>query len=304
MPGRHRDLWIAAGLGAFALALRLAFALVVDRGPDVFNDELFYHHAAGTLANGDGLRSATSGPTAQWPPVFPFLLSIVYRITGQHHAAGEVFNAVLGALTVSLLYLLARRLFGRREAIVAAGGLAIFPGQILWNEVLLAETVYALGLVGFLFLLARAARAAVVRRGARRVDRAGRADPGRGAAPDPGGARGVVARAAQAHAGRRARPCWPGWPVLTIAPWTVRNAVVMDAFIPISSNASITLYSGHNERADGAQNYARPARRTAAARSAPSARSRRPSCCAGRPSSTWSRTPSASSPSSRASWSS
>ena len=257
MRASRRDLWIAAGLGAFALALRLAFALAVDRGPDAFNDELFYHHAAGTLADGEGLRSAASGPTAQWPPVFPFLLSIVYRVTGPDHAAGEVFNAVLGALTVSLLYLLARRLFGRREAIVAAGGLAIFPGQILWNEVLLAETVYALGLVGFLFLLhvlpVRLWSAGVlgVSIGLAALTR------GEGLLLIPVvliawwpelPKRALVARAA----------VLAGVAVLTIAPWTIRNAVVMDAFIPISSNASITLYSGHNERANGAQNYAPP----------------------------------------------
>lgn len=255
MRVERRDLQIAIGLALFALVLRVAFDVVVDRGPDAFNDETFYHHAAETLANGQGLRSAASGPTAQWPPVFPFLLSIVYRITGPDHGAGEVFGAVVGALTVALLYVLARRLFGRREAIVAAGLLAVFPGQILWNEVLLAESVYALGLVGFLLLLQAlpvrwwSAVVLGVAVGLAALTR------GEGLLLV-----GVVLAAWWPELPKRALlgrvVVLAGVAVLTIAPWTIRNAVVMDAFIPISSNASITLYSGHNPRADGAQNYA------------------------------------------------
>ena len=39
--------------------------------------------------------------------------------------------------------------------------------------------------------------------------------------------------------------------VLTVLPWTIRNAIVMDAFIPVANNASWTLWSGHNPKADG-----------------------------------------------------
>jgi hypothetical protein len=38
-------------------------------------------------------------------------------------------------------------------------------------------------------------------------------------------------------------------------PWTIRNAVVMDAFVPVATNASETLWSGHNPDATGAQVY-------------------------------------------------
>ncbi len=43
---------------------------------------------------------------------------------------------------------------------------------------------------------------------------------------------------------------------LVIAPWTIRNAIVMDAFIPLSTNSSTTLWSGHNPQATGGQSYA------------------------------------------------
>jgi hypothetical protein len=42
---------------------------------------------------------------------------------------------------------------------------------------------------------------------------------------------------------------------VVMLPWTVRNAVVMDAFVPVATNASQTLWSGHNDHATGAQVY-------------------------------------------------
>ena len=42
---------------------------------------------------------------------------------------------------------------------------------------------------------------------------------------------------------------------VVMVPWTVRNAVVMDAFVPVATNASETLWSGHNDHATGAQVY-------------------------------------------------
>ena len=47
--------------------------------------------------------------------------------------------------------------------------------------------------------------------------------------------------------------------VLTIAPWTIRNAHVAHGFVPVGSNASFTLWSGHNDRADGGPVYQPPA---------------------------------------------
>jgi hypothetical protein len=40
---------------------------------------------------------------------------------------------------------------------------------------------------------------------------------------------------------------------LTILPWTIRNAVAMDAFIPVSNNANWTLASGHSDLANGSE---------------------------------------------------
>ena len=58
--------------------------------------------------------------------------------------------------------------------------------------------------------------------------------------------------------GDRSRKSWQSPPRTTavvMVPWTIRNEVVMDAFVPVATNASETLWSGHNAGATGAQVY-------------------------------------------------
>jgi 4-amino-4-deoxy-L-arabinose transferase-like glycosyltransferase len=45
--------------------------------------------------------------------------------------------------------------------------------------------------------------------------------------------------------------------VLVIAPWTIRNAIVVDAFVPVSTNSAQTFWAGHNPTANGGATYAR-----------------------------------------------
>ncbi|MFL5866232.1 MAG: glycosyltransferase family 39 protein [Thermoleophilaceae bacterium] len=266
----------AAWLFALALGLRVAFVLLVERHPalpsesfisqsvarqlasaGLFSDAFFYHHTATLLARGYGFASNPGVPTAQWPPLFPFLLSLVYRVTGPHPVAGELMNAFFGALTVPLLYLLGLRAFGRLEATIAALLLAIFPGQLLWPDVLLSETLYAFLLVGFFALvtiLPRRTWSVLVLGLAIGLVTLAR---GEGILLIPA----VIAiwwRELPRVRLLAASAALAAVAALTVAPWTIRNAIAMDAFVPISTNASITLWSGHNPSAKGAQTYAPP----------------------------------------------
>jgi 4-amino-4-deoxy-L-arabinose transferase-like glycosyltransferase len=249
------DVRWAVGLGALALVLRLAFVLAVDRESFVFNDTLFYHNAARSLAEGQGYTAVGGGPTAQWPPGFSFVLSLVYRVTGPNQHWGEVLNAFIGALTVPALYALALRTFGRREARWAAAGLALLPGHVLWADVLVAETLYSFLLVAFFLLAALLPRAwwAVAALGVA----VGLAMLTRGEAllliP------AVIAIWWPQLERRRLLAFSAGLVavvLLTLAPWTIRNAIEMDSFVPLSTNSSTTLWSGHNPDATGAQIYA------------------------------------------------
>src|SRR3954468_5385679 len=134
--------WLPAAIVATALLIRIA-AIADDGGLTPANDGFEYDTYARSIAAGDGLpRSGYllyGGPTAIHGPGYPYFLGAVYALTGDSVTAGRLANAVLGALIVALLYLLVRRIWGHRVALVAAASAAVFPPFVvmageLWTE--------------------------------------------------------------------------------------------------------------------------------------------------------------------------
>lgn len=127
-----------------ALAAR-AFALLANPPafPPRWGGEM--PAVAWSLAQGHGFGSvfgAASGPTALVPPVYPFLLSGIFRLVGYTTLAGVIAtaaNALLSALTVLPLRAFALRAFGPLPAAVAAITWALYPlagftdAQFVWN---------------------------------------------------------------------------------------------------------------------------------------------------------------------------
>ena len=136
--------------------VRAAWVLAVDRDGFPFNDSLFYHTTAISLSNGNGYVPLTGGPTARWPPGFSTVLGALYWLFGTHPLAGELFNALVGAVTVVLLMLVVERTLDRGTAIVAGAMLAVLPGQIMWTDVLVSETLYTALFVAALLLIVSA----------------------------------------------------------------------------------------------------------------------------------------------------
>jgi 4-amino-4-deoxy-L-arabinose transferase-like glycosyltransferase len=261
VPGRARLQTAGArdliAIGVLAFALRAAWALIfgrVDAGP---HDALFYQGAASNLAEGQGFTQLLGGPTAHWPPGFPVLVSLLYQVFGTHVKLGLALNVGLGALTAGLLYLLAREAMGRAAGLVAGVSFAILPAPIFFTGLFLAETTFIFMLVGFLALAVFL--------------------PDRRWTPVVLGAAAGLAALTKGEGvllpviplamwwGQVARRDWLARAALllvamalTIAPWTVRNAIELDAFIPVSTNASTTLWSGHNSEANGGPTYAPP----------------------------------------------
>jgi 4-amino-4-deoxy-L-arabinose transferase-like glycosyltransferase len=247
-----RDL---ALIGTLALLLRAAWVLVYGRLTTGPNDTLFYEIASSGLAAGRGFSTLFGEPTAHWPPGFPFLVSLAYRALGTHVELGLVLNVLLGTASALLVYLVADRMLGRTAARTAGVIFAILPGPIFLTGLFLAETTYIFMLVGFLALVVYL--------------------PDRGWKPL---ALGVAAGVAALTKGEGmlllSIPLAAWWGhvpqrtwlrraallilamALTIMPWTVRNAIRMDAFVPVATNASTTLWSGHNKSADGGPTYA------------------------------------------------
>jgi 4-amino-4-deoxy-L-arabinose transferase-like glycosyltransferase len=248
---RRRDLMV---IGGAALVVRLAWVLLYGRTAPGPNDTGFYETAASMLARGHGFANVAGQATAHWPPGFPFVVSLLYRGFGVHPEIALGLNVALGTATAILLYLIAERMFGRAAARIAGGSFVILPGPVFLTALFLSETTFIFTLVAFLALvlfmperrwtpvaLGIALGLAALVRG-----------EGFLALVIPLAAWwGHVPRAVWL---RRAALLIVSM-VLTIAPWTIRNAIALHTFVPVSTNASASLWVGHNPKANGGEVY-------------------------------------------------
>ncbi|MBN1867000.1 glycosyltransferase family 39 protein [Candidatus Sumerlaeota bacterium] len=114
-PARSR----AIGLGVFLLALLVGLAVNVLQGERTpRGDEIVYDALARRLVATGAFGSP--GQQAYRAPLYPLLLSGLYRVFGERVAAGQGAELVLAAIMVWLAYALARRLAGLRAGLLAA----------------------------------------------------------------------------------------------------------------------------------------------------------------------------------------
>lgn len=237
-----------------ALVLRVA-AIAADDGYLPANDAFEYDLYAQSIAAGDGyprtIYLLQGGPTAVRGPGYPFLLGGVYALTGDSLTAGRLMGAALGALAVLLLYLVARRIWGRRIALVAASLAAVFPPFVLLSRDLLSESLFIVLVLGAILCVLDFRRSGGMLRWAVAAGLlCGLAALTRNT--------GVVLAAVIALGVWTGRPRWSARSLaapaavlacaaLVIAPWTVRNATEFGRFIPITTSPGIASGGTYNE---------------------------------------------------------
>jgi 4-amino-4-deoxy-L-arabinose transferase-like glycosyltransferase len=267
-------LW-ATAVFALALALRLAWVLSVDTQPAVSDPQL-YHVLATNLAEGRGyvmlraegdhfLAGEDGQPTAWAPPGYPAALAAVYKLFGADADGAKVFNAVAGALAVAFTYGVGRLAFGHRVGVLGALLFAFFPGHVVWSSSVLSESLFSLLFVAALWaLLALRPPMEHAQRPlwARWPSTFGGAalfgvlvamatlTRGQGAVLLPAGIVFWLWRDGRGAALRQGLVALAVVAAL-MTPWFVRNLLVMDAPIPVSSNVGIVLRSGHHPDSEG-----------------------------------------------------
>ena len=153
--------WLLPVIILAAFALRMVVVLFTYRGLP-FAEEYLSHAQFGwemgwiarALASSHGFSSPYypwSGPTAMQPPLYPFLLSLVFRLFGIYSiASGFVIlsiNSLLSALTCIPIYYSAKYSLGARAAKIAAWIWALYPFAIYFS----AGRVWEYALTGLLF---------------------------------------------------------------------------------------------------------------------------------------------------------
>jgi 4-amino-4-deoxy-L-arabinose transferase-like glycosyltransferase len=259
-PERRFTPLLAATTG-LALVLRLAWVRAATREPQGLFDPARYVGYARVIADGQGMVEPWSGhPTAYYPPGYPWFLGALAwlsdPVTDRVWLVAALVQAVLGAATVVLGALVARRLAGAGAGLLAGLLLAVYPNLVFHSGAILGETLYIFGFLAFTWIIL--ARPWPDGLGPGRVVAAGVV---LGAAilvrPISLAVVPVVVGAwwlADRHGGRtlrRAGVLLAGL-ALVIVPWTVRNALRMDAFVPMSTNTGDNLCIGHGPEANGA----------------------------------------------------
>jgi len=226
---------------------------------------------AASIAAGRGfsspLRFFQTGPTAWLAPVYPYLLAGIFKLFGVYSTASSLvahaLNCAFSAFTAWPIAAIGRIAFGKRIGRVSAWLWAILPTSIFYSVFWIWDTALAGLWMGLLVL------ATLKLRGSSRVS----AWIGYGALWAAGAMINPALLGVLPFLGLWA--VWPQFAVPTraakfiaasallfavgLAPWTIRNYVVFQKFIPLRSNLGLELLTGiRADLPDGVRNPVHP----------------------------------------------
>ena len=265
---------LVALIAVLLLGLGLRLGEAWDGRAPVY-DAKGYAAIAANLDRGDGFTVGTDAtqPSSNYSPGLPLFVAGLYKVSGDvHEQLARVVLAIIGSLSVLFAYLIGRRLTelvdGRSPgqphssevgpaiwpALVGALVVAIYPAFLEYQGMLMSEPLAATQLSGgvlaalwawdggrWRWLLPGALFGALALTRPEYLAIAGLVALVVFAREARGGWRRSLARGAIFLLGL----------VVIVAPWTVRNAVALDRFVPISTGGGQVLYAGTYLPSDG-----------------------------------------------------
>lgn len=241
------------GLVALVAILLLGLGLrgyeAWDGRPPVY-DAQGYADIAIELERGNGfaLGPAATQPATNYSPGLPLFVASIYAVTGGvHERTARLVLALIGTLAVLFAYLIGRRLSGPFAGLIGAAAVAIYPALLEYQGMLMSEPLAASLLSGAVLAMLWADR------------------PGAPRWLVPGMLLGALALVRPEYLAisfpiavvvfaRRGRDGWRAGLAqasimlaglaIVVVPWTVRNAVALDEFVPISTGGGQVLFAG------------------------------------------------------------
>ncbi len=259
LPVDQHTALMMLGVLALAFALRLLFVLWAPGVPT--GDGIYYTRYAINLYSGNGFRAPDGSPGILWPPGWPAFIAALYLMFGDIPRAVLVANAVLGAVSATLVLWIGTTVFRRRVGLSAAIVYAVWPGNIYYTATFFTETAFCALLLGLLAALTCAIRAQADRQRLAWFTGAGlvlgaaamfKAEPLvllpvivlLGWCVSDRWHEGLIVSAAVCIA-----------LVSVVAPWTYRNYRVFGRFIPTSASGGLNLYVGNRPGANGSADF-------------------------------------------------
>lgn len=281
---------LAALVVVLVLGLGLRLGEAWDGRAPVY-DAKAYAAIAANIEAGEGFTvgSQATQPSSNYSPGLPLFVAGLYEVTGgEHERLARVVLALIGTLSVLFAYLIARRLTARGKiqrplknrpaggensadaefwpALAGALVVATYPALLEYQGMLMSEPLAATLLSGGVLAVLWAWEGGWVRWllpgalfGALALTRpeylgvivllavavalrpSCRFSPDSGPNRQLGGWRGSLIAAGVMLAAA----------FVVIAPWTIRNVVVLDRFVPISTGGGQVLYAGTYLPSDG-----------------------------------------------------
>lgn len=228
-----------------------------DGRPPVF-DAAAYAKIAANLdeENGFTLGPSATQPASNYSPGLPLFVAGIYKLSGGvHERLARIVLALIGTLSALFTYLIGRRLSGPGAGLIGAAAIAIYPALLEYQGMLMGEPLAAT-------LLSGAVLAALWASGSEPRERW----------LIPGLLFGALALvrpeylavallASLVVLARNGRRDWSRTVVqallvlagvaLAVVPWTVRNAVALDRFVPVSTGGGQVLFAGTYLPSDG-----------------------------------------------------
>jgi 4-amino-4-deoxy-L-arabinose transferase-like glycosyltransferase len=250
-----------------------------------------YAKIARNLDEGNGftLGPDATQPATNYSPGLPLFVAGIYKLSGGvHERSARLILALIGTLSVLFTYLIGRRLSGPPAGLIGAAAIAVYPAFLEYQGMLMGEPLAATLLSGAVLATFWAAGPADLARGSchggppphaqtplRGAFRCGGPPPPRHPRERwlvPGILLGALALVRPEYVGvavlvslvvlvKDLRADGRGSParaaillagvVLVVAPWTVRNAIALGRFVPISTGGGQVLFAGTYLPSDG-----------------------------------------------------
>ncbi|MFM2182591.1 MAG: hypothetical protein RJB61_885, partial [Actinomycetota bacterium] len=252
---------------AGALLLRVLSLFVVAPRKTDLGDPLFYHTTANLLARGGGfwepnrwIAYGAIRPSAFHGPLYPLVLSLSSRLGGTGYLDHKMTSVLIGSITVALVGVLARMIWERLPAerrgsvppgvagVAAAVLAAVNPSLWLVDGLLFPEGLMALLVTLVMICSYRWMSAPLVRWAAALGALVGLTALARGEGlllapllitPLILLRRELSLRSRIRQLGAAALAC-----CAVLAPWTARNLITFDEFVPLSTNGNeVMVYS-------------------------------------------------------------